>query len=101
MPEKSVNPKAEAPKEAKETISSVACTAVMAGKTNDEVIAAVKAKFPDAKTSLASINWYRNNLRKQGKDVPKPARKVSEKKAAPAEKKAAAGAAEKKAAPAK
>lgn len=38
--------------------------------TNEQVLAAVKEKFPEAKTSMASINWYRNKLRGDGEDVP-------------------------------
>jgi hypothetical protein len=40
------------------------------GKSNEEVLAAIKAQFPEAKTSMASVNWYRNNLRSQGENVP-------------------------------
>ncbi len=40
------------------------------GKTNEEVLATVKEKFPEAKTSMASINWYRNKLRNDGEKVP-------------------------------
>ena len=43
---------------------------IRAGKTNEEVLAAVKEQFPDAKTSMASINWYRNKLRTDGENVP-------------------------------
>jgi hypothetical protein len=32
------------------------------GKTNDEILAAVRKQFPDAKTSAASVAWYRNKL---------------------------------------
>lgn len=38
--------------------------------TNEEVLAAVKEKFPEAKTSMASVNWYRNFLRGEGENVP-------------------------------
>lgn len=36
---------------------------IQKGKTNDEVLTAVKAKFPDANTSAASVAWYRNKLK--------------------------------------
>ena len=49
---------------------TVAIEAIREGKTNEEALAAVLAEFPDAKTSLASINWYRNKLRSEGEDVP-------------------------------
>lgn len=35
------------------------------GKTNEEVLEAVKKKFPDAKTSTASIAWYRNKAKEE------------------------------------
>ena len=59
--------------EAKEKVPGVGDLAkelIREGKTNEEVLAAVKEKFPDAKTSMASINWYRNKLRGDGEDVP-------------------------------
>lgn len=59
--------------EAKEKVPGVGDLAkelIREGKTNEEVLAAVKEKFPDAKTSMASINWYRNKLRGNGEDVP-------------------------------
>lgn len=43
---------------------------IRAGCTNEEVLAAVQDAFPEAKTSLASINWYRNKLRADGEEVP-------------------------------
>jgi len=62
--------KAEKPvKEKKVGVGSVAIEAIKAGKTNEEAFAAVKAAFPDAKTTMASINWYRNKLRGDGHDV--------------------------------
>ena len=54
----------------KKTIGSVACAAICAGATNDAALETVKKEFPDAKTSLASINWYRNKLRSDGEKVP-------------------------------
>lgn len=97
--------------EAKEKVPGVGDLAkelIREGKTNEEVLAAVKEKFPDAKTSMASINWYRNKLRGDGEDVPTAralkadakAETKAAKDAAKAEKKAAKDAekAEKKAA---
>lgn len=57
----------EAPKR---RIGTVANEAIRAGKTNDEALDAVLTEFPEAKTSLASINWYRNKLRADGEQVP-------------------------------
>ncbi|UFK26701.1 hypothetical protein [Roseobacter phage RDJL6] len=54
----------------KRGVGTVATEAIRAGKTNEQALEAVQAEFPDAKTSLASINWYRNKLRSDGEDVP-------------------------------
>jgi len=51
------------PKAPKEGVGKVAMQAIRAGKTNEEALAIVQAKFPDSKTTKASINWYRNKLR--------------------------------------
>ncbi|URA07172.1 hypothetical protein P9A48_gp64 [Xanthomonas phage Mallos] len=51
-------------------VGDVAKELIRGGKTNEEVLAAVKEQFPDAKTSMASINWYRNKLRSDGETVP-------------------------------
>jgi len=60
----------EAEKAPKRGVGTVAIEAIRAGKTNEEALEAVKGEFPDAKTSLASINWYRNKLRADGEEVP-------------------------------
>ena len=54
----------------KRGVGTVAMEAIAAGKTNEEALEAVKAEFPDAKTSLASINWYRNKMRADDKSIP-------------------------------
>lgn len=36
-------------------------------KSNEEILAAVKKDFPKARTSAASIAWYRSKLREEGK----------------------------------
>ena len=56
-------------KQPKRGVGAVATEAILAGKTNEEALEVVKAEFPDAKTSVASINWYRNKLRSEGKKV--------------------------------
>lgn len=78
---------AEQPKEKTPGVGDVAKDLIRGGKTNEEVLAAIKEQFPDAKTSMASINWYRNKLRGDGEEVP-TAREL--KADAKAEKKAAA-----------
>jgi len=44
----------------------VATEAILNGASNEEALAAVRKEFPDANTTKASINWYRNKLRKDG-----------------------------------
>lgn len=57
-------------KQPKRNVGAVAQESIRAGKTNEEALAAVRAEFPGAKTSLASINWYRADLRSKGEKVP-------------------------------
>lgn len=66
---KAAKPKAEV-KEPRRGVGTAAREAIAAGKTNEEVLAAVKREFPTAKASLASINWYRNKMRSDGEKVP-------------------------------
>ncbi len=63
----------------KHGVGTVAIEAIMAGKTNEDALAACRKAFPEAKTSVASINWYRNKLRAEGKKVP-TARELKKKK---------------------
>lgn len=72
----------------KRGVGTVAIEAIMAGKTNEDALAACRKAFPEAKTSLASINWYRNKLRSEGKDVP-TARELKKKVAKKSAKKSA------------
>jgi predicted extracellular nuclease len=51
-------------------IGEIAKAAILEGKNNEEVIAAVTDEIPDSEISNASVNWYRSNLRKAGKKVP-------------------------------
>lgn len=53
-------------KEKRRGVGDAAIEAIRAGKTNEQALNAVREEFPDAKTSLASINWYRNKLRSDG-----------------------------------
>jgi hypothetical protein len=55
-----------APKEAKRGIGTVIREAICAGKDNAEALAAAKAEFPEAKTTMPSVNWYRNDMRSRG-----------------------------------
>jgi hypothetical protein len=72
------------------TISDTARKAIKAGATNAEALATVKAAHPDAKTTMASVAWYRNDMRKAGQKVKtsreiSAARRAKEKKAKAAE----------------
>lgn len=87
-----------AKKQSGPTIASVALDGIKAGLDNDEVLAKVKAQFPESKTGKASINWYRNKAREEDPKIPasrditkaRTAKKKAEEKAAKeAEKKAA------------
>lgn len=62
----------EETKTPKVTIGSIAREAILDGQSNKEALETVKAEFPGCKTTLNSINWYRNDLRKKGHDVPSP-----------------------------
>ena len=80
-PAKESKAKAEKPaKEPKVGVGTVAKDAIRDGKTNDEVLEIVKKKFPDAKTTLASVAWYRNDLRTKGEKIP-TARELAKAKA--------------------
>jgi hypothetical protein len=54
----------------KRGIGTVMTEQLLAGKTNDAVLEAVKAEFPESNTSKATVSWYRNNLRTKGEKVP-------------------------------
>ncbi len=69
--------KADAPK--KISIRSVAEALLVkvngdTGLTYDEVLAAVKAQFPSAKTTVGCLRWYAAHMRDAGVAVPKRAR---------------------------
>ena len=60
-------PKAEKEKaEPKRGVGTVAMEAILNSATNEDALTAVRKEFPDANTTKASINWYRNKLRKDG-----------------------------------
>ncbi len=48
-------------------IGDVAKDAILAGKTNDQALAAVMKAFPKCSSNLACMSWYRGKLRKEGK----------------------------------
>lgn len=77
--------KAEAVAKApKRGIGTVIKEAILAGKDNQEALDAAKAEFPEASTTLSTVSWYRNDLRKNsGQSVP-TARDLKKSKAAAA-----------------
>lgn len=81
-------PKAEKAK--KPGVGEFVKAQILAGKDNDKILELVAAKFPEAKTSSASINWYRSALRQAGETVPTTRKPKAEKPAKPAATKAPA-----------
>lgn len=63
-------PATDEAKTPKRGIGTVIREAILAGASNEDALAAVKAEFPESKATLASVSWYRNDLRKKGQDVP-------------------------------
>ena len=51
-------------KEKRESIGAFCKQLIAEGKTNDEILAAVHEKFPQAKTTKGSLAYYRNALKK-------------------------------------
>jgi hypothetical protein len=39
---------------------------ILKGKSNEDVLTAVRTKFPEASTSASSVAWYRNKLKSEG-----------------------------------
>ena len=52
--------------EKKQSIGSFCIEQIKLGKTNPDILAMVEQKFPDAKTTGASIAWYRNKVKAGG-----------------------------------
>ena len=64
-------------------IGARAMELLIEGKTTQEVIDTVKAEIPDANPTPATIAWYKNKLRQEGKlakpvKAPKPEKKAKE-----------------------
>ena len=51
-------------------VGATVIEALKKDKTNQQVLDLIRKKFPDSKTSLASINWYRTKARAEGMEVP-------------------------------
>lgn len=58
------------------SIGKFAREAILANPTmkNDDILALVKAQFPNAKTTYACIAWYKSDMRKKGLMVAKGVR---------------------------
>lgn len=56
------------------TIADTIRAALSAGKTNEEVLAAVKAAHPDSNTSAACVSYYRSKMKKAGGTLPAPSK---------------------------
>lgn len=54
----------------RDTVGETARKAIGAGKTNAEALEVVRERFPHAKTTPASIAWYRSQMRKEDPHVP-------------------------------
>ena len=84
-------PKAEKPaKEVKVKapgVGAVALGLLAKGLSNEEVLAEVKKQFPEAKTQMASINWYRNKARVDGVEGVKTSREINAGRPNPAKEK--------------
>lgn len=52
------------------TIGNLARKSIGDGMTNTETLEAVRKKFPHARTTPASIAWYRSRMRRDDPDVP-------------------------------
>jgi len=64
-------------------VGEIANEAILAGKTDQEALAAVLSALPGASTNLGNIAWYRSQLRRKGRDAP-TARELKQLRVAPA-----------------
>lgn len=49
------------------TIGRLCEDLILKGKSNEEILTAVQKQFPGAQTKDASVSWYRNKLKNEGK----------------------------------
>jgi uncharacterized peroxidase-related enzyme len=59
-----------APTRSKPGIGNFAMNLIRAGKTDTEVLSAVAGKFPGARTTPASVAYYRSHMRGRGEKIP-------------------------------
>lgn len=57
----------------KDTVGELARRSIGEGKTNAEALEIVRKRFPHAKTTPASIAWYRSQMRREDPQVPSDA----------------------------
>ncbi len=76
----------EAPKPARRGIGTVVRERLAAGDTNEMALAAAKAEFPNSSTSVQTVSWHRNQMRKDGNPQKVPTALEAKKAHAPAEK---------------
>lgn len=55
---------------AKRTSHQILIAKLKAGKTNVEVLAAITRAYPHTTLGLATVNYYRNQLRRKDSNVP-------------------------------
>lgn len=75
------NATTEETKTKKPGVGAVAIGAIKGGATNEEALLAVQAEFPEKRTTIASINWYRNKARSTDPSIP-TARELKKQQAA-------------------
>lgn len=51
-------------------VGNVAFSALREGLTNQEVLQKVLKAYPNARTNVSCISWYRNKLRALGEPIP-------------------------------
>jgi len=56
------------PKAPVERIGKFCRDAIIAGKTNEEILTEIRAKWPKAKTTEYSLAWYRNDVKRAAKN---------------------------------
>lgn len=61
--------KTEEAKAPKRGVGTVIRERLLEGDTNEQALAAVQGEFPDANTTLATVSWYRSDMRKKGEKV--------------------------------
>lgn len=74
----------EEAKPAKRGVGTAIREQLIAGKSNEAALEAVKAEFPGSATTVSSVSWYRNQLRAKGNEHNVPTAAEAKKAAAAA-----------------